>query len=101
EGKQQRELTMGQYNRNEFGVYMAVTERYKYIYSAPDNKEWLFDLQVDPEETHNFFNNPMYKDQAERMKRQLLEQLRADQCTTMIDGDDWKRYEPQQLPPER
>ncbi|MFI2857741.1 hypothetical protein ACH6EH_11405 [Paenibacillus sp. JSM ZJ436] len=35
------------------------------------------------------------------MKRQLLEQLRADQCTTMIDGDDWKRYEPQQLPPER
>ncbi|MGG1639031.1 sulfatase family protein [Paenibacillus sp. NRS-1760] len=101
EGKQQRELTIGQYNRNEFGVYMAVAERYKYIYSAPDNKEWLFDLQIDPEETHNFFNNPMYKDQAERMKRQLLEQLRADQCTSMIDGDDWRRYEPQQLPPDR
>ncbi|MFI2857742.1 hypothetical protein ACH6EH_11410 [Paenibacillus sp. JSM ZJ436] len=48
EGKQLRELTMGQYNRNEFGVYLAVTERCKYIYSAPDNKEWLFDLQVDP-----------------------------------------------------
>lgn len=98
EEQEQREITFAQYNRDDFAVYMAVTERFKYIYSAPDNKEWLFDLYVDPEETHNYFANPMYRDQAERMKHQLLDRLQKDGCTSMMDGDDWKRYEPKALP---
>ncbi|QCT01485.1 putative choline sulfatase [Paenibacillus algicola] len=44
EGKHLRELTMGQYNRNEFGVYMAVTERCKYIYSCIPGYERKFEV---------------------------------------------------------
>lgn len=41
------------YLRDEYGMYMAVTQDFKYIYSAPDQKEWLFDLNIDPQETRN------------------------------------------------
>ena len=32
----------------------------KYIYSAADRKEWLFDLRVDPKEIKNWAGNPRY-----------------------------------------
>jgi len=48
-GRERREMVFGQFSYGATGMYMAVTDRLKYIYSAPDRKEWLlFDLRTDP-----------------------------------------------------
>jgi arylsulfatase A-like enzyme len=65
-------MVFGQFSDCATGMYMAVTDRLKYIYSAPDRKEWLFDLRTDPEETRNRLHLPMYKEQAARMRRELI-----------------------------
>lgn len=96
-GSMVRNMVFGQYHRNEYGVYMAVTEKYKYIYSAPDNKEWLFDLAADAEETRNRAHNPMYTHVVEDMKKRVIEYFKKDGYLTPIEGDDWKRHPVQQL----
>lgn len=93
-----RNMVFGQYNRNEYGMYMAVTNRLKYIYSAPDNKEWLYDLKTDPQETRNCANNPMYQHHTAKMKESLIGYLKKDGYTLPIEGDDWKRYPTARMP---
>ncbi len=90
-GKTDREVTYGQYQRNEYAMYMAVTEEYKYIYSAPDQKEWVFDLKTDPDETVNKAYNPMYRHVRENMKKKIMDYLKKDGYTSPFDGDEWKK----------
>jgi choline-sulfatase len=96
-GKVGREIVYGQYNRGDYGVYMAVKENFKYIYSAPDQKEWLFDLKTDPDETCNRANNPLYKDQALSMKRQLQELFLNEGYSKPFDGEEWRVYPVREL----
>lgn len=97
-GDAQRDIVFGQYHRGEYGTYMAVTEKYKYIYSAPDNKEWLYDLEADIEETRNRADNPMYIHIKRDMKKQIISCFKRDGYLDSIDGDDWKRYPSKSLP---
>jgi arylsulfatase len=90
-GDIKRDITYGQYHRDEYAIYMSVSERYKYIYSAPDQKEWLFDLEIDPEETRNRVNNPIYIEHRDNMKNRLIEYLKKDGYTKPFDGDDFKK----------
>ena len=98
QGKVNREVTYGQYHRNEYGVYMAVTEKYKYIYSAPDNKEWLFDFEIDPDETRNRANNPLYIHKTEIMRKGLVDYFKADGYTDPVYGEGFKAYPIQTIP---
>lgn len=96
-GKVRRERVFAQYNRGQYGMYMAVTERFKYIYSAPDDKEWLFDLRTDPDETRSLAGNPMFIDHLDELKTSLIEFFREEGHEAPLDGDDWKRYPPKSL----
>lgn len=49
----------------------AVTTRYKLVVS-PQEKPWLFDLQTDPDELTNVFQEPKYRDILRSMARDLL-----------------------------
>lgn len=53
DGSAERKQVFSQYNRAENGLYMAVESDWKYIYSAPDQKEYLFHLAEDPKEHRN------------------------------------------------
>ena len=53
----------------------AVNSRYKLVLS-PSDDPWLFDLQKDPDELINFYNDPEYKQIAERFKAALIEQMK-------------------------
>lgn len=97
-GTVEREWIACQYHRNEYGMYMAVSQRYKYIFSAPDDKEWLFDLKVDPDETRNRAGNPMYLEQTQRMREDLINFYREEGYTAPLSGDDWKRHPKQTMP---
>jgi arylsulfatase len=92
-GESERDIVFGQYQRGEYAMYMAVTKRYKYIYSAPDQKEWLFDLKTDPEETRNKAYNPMFLHTRDSMRNRLIDSLKADGYTMPFEGDRWKEGE--------
>lgn len=51
----------------------VVTERYKLVhFYRPDVDDWeLYDLQVDPDETKNFIQDPTYASVVEELKREL------------------------------
>lgn len=52
----------------------AVDTRYKLVLS-PSDKPWLFDLEKDPDELVNFYNNPAYKKIADSMTKELYAQM--------------------------
>ncbi len=52
----------------------AVNSRYKLVLS-PSDRPYLFDLETDPHEIVNFYNHPDYKDIANTLKSELIQQM--------------------------
>ncbi len=91
-GDSQREYVVGEYEQGEYANYMIVDKRFKYIYSIPDEKEYLFDYVKDPEECMNRAYNPMYIKKTRQMKRKLIEYFYSVGYNENIEGEDWKKY---------
>jgi choline-sulfatase len=87
-----------QFQAGGYGVYMAASRDRKYFYSAPDNREWLFDLRVDPKETTNLAMNPLRVGQCQTMRAQLIRRFRADGYEQPLDDDKWKRFPTRTIP---
>ena len=75
--------------RAVFSTYMAASKDWKYFYSAPDNREFLFNKNTDPKETRNLANNEFCKDALREIKSTLIEHLKECGETRGIDGEDW------------
>jgi len=56
----------------ERGWLAAVTDRYKIIYSTAD-VPWLFDLEKDPDELVNVFNDPAYRETVRGLSQKLAD----------------------------
>lgn len=64
------------YIRQASGRWVAaIDHRYKLVLSA-DDKPWLFDLEKDPNELTNFYEDPLYREIAARLKLQLVKQMK-------------------------
>ena len=98
QGKSDRQYTVSQISRGRCGLYLITDGRWKYIYSAADDREWVFDVYTDPRETRNLAYNPVYRGEVHRLRTAIIKRFRADGYTDPIDGDDWRRYEPLDLP---
>lgn len=99
-GKGNRDAVYGQFQEGEYGMYMSVNQKYKYIHSAPDNKDLLFDLIVDPEETKNLAYNPLYESTVKAMKQKTINYFKCDEYTDFLDENDWKCYPNKNLLPD-
>ena len=77
---------------------MACDRRYKYIYSAADQKEYLLDHAVDAEETRNRAYNPLHADATGAMRARVIGFFRGEGYTDPLDGDDWKTFPKLTLP---
>jgi len=97
-GENRREYILGQLSHKETGVYFIFDGRYKYIYSAPDQKEYLIDTKIDPQETRNHALTGG-KQQMEELRKTIIEQFKHDGYTSPIDGNRWTEYSPAKLPP--
>lgn len=91
-GQSERKLVFGQFQRAGRASYLAVDRRWKYFYSAPDNREFLFDHAVDRFETRNRAGTPFMGDHTDRMRRTLIEHLKTGGDTAALDADRWKLY---------
>ena len=58
--------------KDEKNWIAAITKRYKLVY-APNDKPWLFDLEKDPDELVNFYDDAKYLDITKKMAKSLLE----------------------------
>lgn len=85
-------IVFSQFSQNQLGLYMAVDNDFKYIFSAADDKEWLFDLVNDPLETINKINDPKCQGRLERLKEAFIHRFQKDGYTLPIEGDGWKRF---------
>lgn len=98
EGSSARDLVFSQYNRAENGLYMAVGKRWKYIFSAPDAREMLFDLERDPREHTDLAGTPGHGRVLDIMRSRCLAHLHARSETAATDGEGWREYPRRSLP---
>jgi arylsulfatase A-like enzyme len=87
-------IVFSQYSRSGFGLYMAASRSWKYIFSAADSKEWLFDLEKDPLELRNLIGEETCRPHAEQLKNECLKRFHDDHYFDALDGDDWKYFPP-------
>lgn len=97
-GNSKRKVIYGQFQRQGLASYMALTEDYKYIYSAPDDREWLFNLKNDKEETRNIAGNPLYLKKTEEMRSMLITFFNDEGYKEPINEDKWKKYPYRDMP---
>jgi hypothetical protein len=91
-------MVFGEYDQGSRASYMALSRRWKYIYSASDNREFLFDVLVDPDETRNRAETLGYQEQTRSMRAALIGFLRDAGYTEPLDGDSWRVYPAPSLP---
>ncbi len=88
----EREMVFGQHDVAGAAQYMAVTRDWKYIYSAPDNREFLFDKQQDPLETRNRAGLAFLREVRDGMRKRLIAHLKEGGESEALDGDEWRIY---------
>lgn len=91
-----RDGVFSQWSAGPTGQYMQVTKRWKYFYSAADDKEFLFDRVADPGETRNQAGLSLVSKEKAKMRNALLASLKADGVTEALVEENgvlaWKRH---------
>jgi len=96
--KSGRKAVYSQISTREDAIYTAVTDRWKYAYSAPDNQEFLFDRVVDPLETRNRAGLPTTREIVKSLREQTTSFFAACGETDAVDGIGWKVYPKRTMP---
>ncbi len=79
-------------------LYMAVSKDCKYVYSAPDNQEFLFDKQRDPHETRNKSGVPVYRNIKQTIRKELFSFLRSVGENEGIEDTTWREFPSMRVP---
>lgn len=91
-----RKLVFSQFSSGSTAIYMAVSREWKYIYSAGDSREFLFDRINDSHESSNKAGLPSLQHARKEMKHGMLEYLKSEKATEAYveteAGLDWKKY---------
>ncbi|MCD6303238.1 MAG: sulfatase-like hydrolase/transferase [Anaerolineae bacterium] len=87
-----------QYQHRELGVYMALNRDYKYFYSAPDRREWLFDRQEDPEEMRSQAGLVFRRSALEAMRDNLWSFYRSQGYDEPLTPEGWREFPQPSLP---
>ena len=97
-GTSQRATVHSQYRAAGTAIYTTVTSRWKYAYSAPDDKEFLFDRVSDPRETQNYAGLPDSQRVLKDMREKTLRWLTEGGEATAIEGGKFKQYPKLEVP---
>jgi len=82
--KSQRERVFGHYQQADSALYMSQSKSYSYIYSASDDKEFLFDRKRDPQQCKNLAYNLMYKHIVTSERSKLIDHLSQYESSSEI-----------------
>ena len=87
-----REYLFGQLGEKGVGLYLAMDERWKYVYCAKDGKEQLFDYVADPSELVNRASGPGAAEAKARLFGALVEYWRRDGYEDPLEDGEWRRW---------
>jgi len=93
-----RRTIISQWGKAGRASYMAVNDRWKYFYSVPDDREFLFDRRQDPQETRNLAGVSFRRPVRDEMKRTLIDLLATVGETDAVDGKEWRKYPRLEMP---
>ena len=96
-GESKREYVFSQIQRGNDALYMIASDKLKYIYSAPDGKEYFLDASLDPLETVNFAANGRRHPKLKKMKSELLRAVEKEGDSVSRSG--WTRYPKKKFTP--
>lgn len=77
--------------RQAMGNYMITDGKWKYMYSAPDHKEILFDRMTDSE-TRNRANTAGCMAEHRRLKTALINYMEENGFDRISENGEWKRF---------
>jgi len=97
-GEAGREGVISQYQEEGVGLYGFISHQYKYIYSAPDNREWLFRRAEGQPESRSLAGHAAYDPVLTSMRERLISSFRADGYERPLDGDNWKAFPRREVP---
>ena len=85
-----------QFSGRETGIYMILSEEWKYFYSAGDYREFLFDRNNDQNETASQADNPKFSGIKEKLKHELMSFLqtgKSSDAVVAVNGKlKWRKY---------
>ncbi|NSW51138.1 MAG: sulfatase-like hydrolase/transferase [Anaerolineae bacterium] len=91
-GETRRQYVYSHIGNQATGLYLITDGTWKYTWSAADEKEWLYNLTLDPGETRNMAYNAFYGDQVERLRSAQLERYTEAGYTNAVENGQWKQY---------
>jgi arylsulfatase A-like enzyme len=89
--------------RSRFSTYMAVSEKSKYVYSAMDGTEFVFDRRTDPFETRNLLCDHVISGEPLVLRSALIEELRRSGETGGLVAPSyktWRTFPPLHINPD-
>ena len=98
EGTNDRKMVFSQYHEKGNALYMAVTEDEKYVYSAPDQREYFFDLRKDPHEHTDLAGNPSAARRMESLRKRCIDWAVSQGQEASVDNGKWRAYPKLTLP---
>lgn len=98
-GNADHDAIIGQLAGESRGLYMLLTEDYKYIYSAADRKEWLFRRLAGRLDERNLAGNHAYGGILREYRDRLINWFKNDGYEQPLDGNNWREF-PQPYEPE-
>ncbi|MCC6682951.1 MAG: sulfatase-like hydrolase/transferase [Phycisphaeraceae bacterium] len=74
--------------------YMALNKNWKYIFSARDNREYLFDRMSDRQEHNDLLGQSEVAEVVANLKTRLLDNLRTNNQIDVLnaEGTNWRLY---------
>lgn len=81
-----------QYSEGPYALYMITDGRFKYIHSAPDQKEWLFALEDGRPETVSLASKSQYAEPLCRLRDELIQRLAKDGCVQAVENGAWRSH---------
>lgn len=88
-----RQAVYSQFRQRGHAVFMRVDDRWKYAYSAPDGREYLFDHLSDPDEMWNLADDPDARCELGRCRSECIgwAVTQGQQASVNADGT-WTSY---------
>ena len=98
-GESERDAIIGQLGQGGTGLYMLLTHDFKYIYSAADQREWLFRRAPGMLDERSLVGNPAFSHIVTAYRQHLIEFFRRDGYDAPLDGNNWSEFpRPAELP---
>lgn len=93
-GFEKDRAVISQFQQKHLGLYMLATRELKYVYSAYDRKEWLFDIggQAMSMDGPEISSDPSFSKTLGEMRSQLIQTLESEGAAEAVENGQWKEY---------